>query len=236
MIPEILAAAGGLGAAAIPAAVLMRRMRAQLGAVRTECAVARYDATHDRLTGLRNRAGLEVALSERAASGRPWALIMVDLDEFKPVNDLYGHDAGDEVLVEASFQLAEVFGRPGDVVGRLGGDEFLVLTDVDELGGMTPWVRAMQACRAVRQPMVLESGQPVTVTASIGVVQALPDADLARVQRSADVAVYRAKAHGGDQAIEYGLPGVLAFVVPGRPQVRLREMAATQRRLSEVSR
>ena len=236
MIPEILAAAGGLSAAAFPAAVLMRRMRVQLCTVRTEYATAKYDATHDRLTGLRNRAGLEAALSERAESGRPWALIMVDLDGFKQVNDTYGHDAGDEVLIEASFQLAETFNQPGDVVGRLGGDEFLVLTDLDESGDMTPWGRAVQACRAVRQPMVLESGQPVTVTASIGVALALPGSDLARVQRSADVALYRAKAHGGDQPVKYDVSGKLAVVAPGRPALRLREMAATQRNLSEVAR
>jgi diguanylate cyclase (GGDEF)-like protein len=236
MIPEILAAAGGLGVAVVPAALVLRRMRAQLGAVRTECAVARYDATHDRLTGLRNRAGLEAALSERAASGRPWALIMVDLDGFKPVNDQFGHDAGDEVLIEASFQLAEAFSEPGDVVGRLGGDEFLVLIDVDNSGGMTPWARAVQACRAMREPMVLESGQPVTVTASLGVALALPGADLARVQRSADVALYRAKCYGGDQPVQYDVSGKLAVVEPGRPALRLREIAGIQRNLSEAAR
>jgi diguanylate cyclase (GGDEF)-like protein len=217
MIPEMLTAIGGLSAAALPAAMLLRRMRAQLVAVRTECAVAKYDATHDRLTGLLNRAGLEAALAARAGSGRPWALIMVDLDGFKQVNDTFGHDAGDEVLVEASFQLSQVFDRPGDVVGRLGGDEFLVLTDVGVPWGMTPWVRALQASMRMRKPVVLELGQPVTVTISAGVVRALPGAELARVQRSADVAVYRAKTHGGDRVVEYGLPGELATVVPGRP-------------------
>jgi GGDEF domain-containing protein len=94
----------------------------------------------------------------------------------------------------------------------------------------------VQACRAMREPMVLESGQPVTVTASLGVALALPGADLARVQRSADVALYRAKCYGGDQPVQYDVSGKLAVVEPGRPALRLREIAGIQRNLSEAAR
>ncbi|GIF08879.1 GGDEF domain-containing protein [Actinoplanes siamensis] len=226
MISEILAAAGGLGTAAVPAGLALRAMRIRLGRARSECAVARYDAAHDKLTGLLNRAGLDAAMAARADSGRPWSLIMFDLDGFKRVNDTLGHDAGDEVLVEASFQLFMAFDEAGDQVGRLGGDEFVVLTDDGPDRTPLTWMRALNALQAMRWPMRLEMGHEVTVTASVGVVSVLPGAELARVMRSADIATYRAKARGGNQVVEYGLPGELAMVLGSRPDSQLRDTTA----------
>jgi diguanylate cyclase (GGDEF)-like protein len=223
VISELLAAAGGLGAAAVPAGLALRWMRGRIEQVRIERDDARYDATHDRMTGLLNRAGVDAALQARADSGRPWAMAMVDLDAFKQVNDQYGHDAGDAVLIEASYRLWTEFDQPGDQVGRLGGDEFVVLADSPEQA-MTVWLRALRALIVLRStPVELESGQDVTVTASVGVVQVLAGAELARVKRSADIAAYRAKARGGNQVVEYGLPGELATVLTHRPARRLRD-------------
>ena len=227
MISEVLAAVGGLGAAALPATVLLRRMRAQLGPTRTECVVARYDATHDKLTGLLNRAGVDAAMAARADSGRAWSMFMFDLDGFKQVNDTFGHEAGDEVLIEASLRIFTVFSGRGDQVGRLGGDEFVVLTDDGPHGTILTWLRALNAVTALRSvPVELESGEGVTVTASVGMVSVLPGAELARVRRSADIAVYRAKARGGNAVVEYGLPGELATVASRRPDTRLRDRNA----------
>ncbi|RZU46537.1 diguanylate cyclase (GGDEF)-like protein [Krasilnikovia cinnamomea] len=238
IVAEILTAAAGAVAAAAPAALLLRRMHADLDAARTACAVARHDAAHDRLTGLVNRAGLETALNERADNGRPWSLIMVDLDDFKQVNDTFGHAAGDEVLVEAARRLSMAFAETGDVVGRFGGDEFLVVADSPEhqASSLVPWMRALHALKALRQPMELESGHRVTVTASVGLVQVLPDASLRRALRSADMAVYRGKVRGGNQLVEYGLPGELAALEPERPVARLREMTGAGRDLWAVRR
>lgn len=227
MIPEMLAAAGGLSAAAVPAGFVLHRMRGQLDQVRAERDMARYDATHDKLTGLLNRAGLGAAMTARADSGRPWSLVMFDLDGFKQVNDTFGHAAGDEVLIEASFRMFMAFSEPGEQVGRFGGDEFVVLTDGGPEQASTIWMRALHALIALRSsPVELESGKDVTVTASVGVVSVLPGAELARVKRSADVAVYRAKARGGNLVVEYGLPGELATVCSRRPGSRLRDRAA----------
>jgi diguanylate cyclase (GGDEF)-like protein len=225
MIAEVLAAAGGLGAAAVPAGFALHWMRGRMKQLLIERDVARYDATHDKLTGLLNRAGLEAAMTARADSGRAWSLFLFDLDDFKRVNDTFGHGAGDEVLIEASFQIFMTFSEPGDQVGRLGGDEFVVLTDGGPHRTLLTWLRGLNALNALRQPMELESGETVTVTASVGMVSVLPGAELARVLRSVDIATYRAKARGGDQVVEYGLPGQLATVVAGRPDQRLRDTA-----------
>jgi diguanylate cyclase (GGDEF)-like protein len=224
MIAEVLAAAGGLGTATV--AGYAHWMRGRMEQLRVERDIARYDATHDKLTGLLNRAGLEAAMTARADSGRAWSLFLVDLDDFKRINDTLGHAAGDEVLIEASFQLFMAFSEPGDQVGRLGGDEFAVLTDGEPHRTLLTWLRGLNALSAMREPIELESGHEVTVTASVGMVSVLPGAELARVMRSADIATYRAKAHGGDQVVEYGLPGELATVVSSRPNPRLRDTAA----------
>ena len=236
MIPEILAAAGGLGTAAVPAGLALHWMRGRIEQVRIERDVARYDATHDKLTGLLNRAGVDAAMTARADSGRAWSLIMFDLDGFKQVNDTLGHDAGDEVLIEASYRIFEAFAEQGDQVGRLGGDEFVVLTDYDPERTILTWLRALNALSSVRSPIELESGDDVTVPASVGVVWALAGAELARVMRSADIATYRAKARGGNAVVEYGLPGELAPVLAARPNPRLRDTTAGVWTLHEVTR
>ncbi|HEV3352941.1 MAG TPA: EAL domain-containing protein [Acidimicrobiales bacterium] len=158
-----------------------------------------HQAFHDTLTGLPNRAlfldRLGQALSRRGRIGSLTAVLFLDLDRFKWINDSLGHAAGDELLVQVAARLSSAI-RSGDSVARFGGDEFVVLCD--ELDG--DWEARVIAERigaALKDHFCVE-GRDITVTASIGFATtaaasgATPDALL----RDADAAMYRAKERG----------------------------------------
>lgn len=154
-----------------------------------------HQAVHDSLTGLPNRRllldRLQHALQRRRERGSV-AVIFLDLDRFKGVNDTLGHDAGDRLLVELAGRLRECV-RASDTVARLGGDEFAVLMeelDADRDAGRL----AERLCAVVREPVLLE-GREVFVTASVGI--ALAHGTGGDPLRDADTAMYRAKAAGG---------------------------------------
>ena len=154
-------------------------------------------AHRDALTGLLNRPGLAAgagAAFSRVHSDGLTAVLVMDLDDFKPVNDTFGHGAGDAVLVGVGERLTEIT-RPTDVVARLGGDEFVVL--LPELGD--PAVAETIASRIVdrlAEPMAI-NGQTVWIGVSIGVVvSGDPSAELEDLLRRADAALYEAKAAG----------------------------------------
>ena len=156
-----------------------------------------YQAYHDPLTGLANRARFreEVnrALARHVHSCDAVAVLFLDLDHFKTVNDSLGHAVGDQLLVEVARRLLHAT-RGCDTVARLGGDEFAVLVDrvradADVLTVVERILRAMQA------PIVLERAE-VLVGLSIGVARATPDDGAEELLRNADVAMYRAKQHG----------------------------------------
>jgi diguanylate cyclase (GGDEF)-like protein/PAS domain S-box-containing protein len=156
----------------------------------------RHLADHDPLTGLLNRRGFEAALAAHVARARRYgaagALLVVDLDGFKDVNDSHGHHAGDALLVACAEGLAERV-RETDVLARLGGDEFAVLLPV-ETGP-----RAVVVAEAL-VAVVRERGAAVGVTASIGV--ATLDGEVVSVDEllvRADRAMYEAKAAGRDR-------------------------------------
>jgi len=155
-----------------------------------------HEATHDPLTGLLNRGAflthLELALARRRRGDV--ALLFIDLDHFKPVNDTLGHDAGDKVLIETAARLtAEV--RGGDVVARLGGDEFVVLhQDVGGYAGLEAIVRRLLT--ALARPVEVR-GVSVTVGASVGIATQVPGETATGMIRRADEAVYEAKRAGG---------------------------------------
>jgi diguanylate cyclase (GGDEF)-like protein/PAS domain S-box-containing protein len=155
-------------------------------------------AYHDALTGLPNRAvfgeHLARTIESARASGEPVAVLCIDLDGFKAVNDLFGHPVGDALLVEAGQRLIGAAG-PESLVARLGGDEFAVV----QVGGKQPHCADQAAKRlvaALAQPFLLDQ-QTVRVSCSIGVALHPADADnAADLVKNADMALYRAKAEG----------------------------------------
>jgi diguanylate cyclase (GGDEF)-like protein/PAS domain S-box-containing protein len=155
----------------------------------------RHEAVHDPLTGLANRTlfrnQLEQALSRAERTGTRIALLFVDLDNFKALNDSYGHPFGDAALMELGRRLQSAV-RPSDTVARLGGDEFVVLCEQVDDDSVLALGRRLQA--AIQLPLVLESvGHEVSASIGIALGKADPDQLLA----NADRALYRAKAQGG---------------------------------------
>jgi diguanylate cyclase (GGDEF)-like protein/PAS domain S-box-containing protein len=161
-----------------------------------------YQAAHDPLTSLLNRRRLlellgEALLGARSPSSpRGVALLFLDLDDFKHVNDSLGHQAGDRLLVEVARRLQDAV-RDGDVVSRFGGDEFAVLCHGIEAGSAAGEM-ARRVLQAVTGPLHL-GGTTVSVSGSIGVVLGGPEhGGPEDVLRDADVAMYQAKAAGKD--------------------------------------
>ncbi len=155
-------------------------------------------ATHDTLTGLANRRmlteRLSHALTRAERTGEAVALLFIDLDGFKRVNDLHGHAAGDEVLKEVADRLRSV-ARATDFVARLGGDEFVLLLDVDVQPG-SPSSLAERVFDALSPPCCFNGGEAV-IGASIGVAMHPPLSNLAAdLIRRADAAMYEAKSAG----------------------------------------
>ena len=156
---------------------------------------SREAALHDALTGLPNRVLmlqlLEHAFRVARRSGKTSAVFFIDLNGFKEVNDTYGHQIGDELLVAVARRLTEQL-RPGDSLARLGGDEFLILCEDLENPAQAEPI-AVRLNSELTRPFVLSSAE-VNVTASIGVGFTSPDIDAPEeLLNSADLAMYRAK-------------------------------------------
>ncbi|MEU7826264.1 GGDEF domain-containing protein [Catellatospora sp. NPDC049133] len=162
-----------------------------------------HEATHDHLTGLPNRALLEDrAHRMQDDPGRPTrteAVLLLDLDEFKAVNDELGHHYGDQLLVEVANRLRACV-RPTDTVVRLGGDEFVVLlNDTTTAGSVTTAQRILGALAA---PVVL-AGRTLTPRASIGIAVG-PGDQFDALLRDADIAMYQAKNEGSGLSLHPG--------------------------------
>ena len=162
-------------------------------------------ANHDVLTGLPNRAlfqdRLLQALIEAEQNGTSVGLLLIDLDDFKDVNDTLGHDAGDALLKEMATRLSAAV-RACDTVARIGGDEFaVVLAEPLTLDRATSVAETLIA--KLRQPFAY-GGRTVISRASIGVA-AFPDHDAkpAELMKDADIALYRAKAQGRNRVVTY---------------------------------
>lgn len=153
---------------------------------------------HDALTGLPNRTRLQEFLDGKLKAlptvEQPLVMLSLDLDRFKPVNDLLGHAAGDLVLNQVSSRLADCV-RHGDLVARIGGDEFvLILTDVSSQEEVEALCRRL--IESIEQPLQINE-QEVFVSASIGIAMAPNDAcEATDLLRYADIALYEAKAGG----------------------------------------
>jgi len=163
-------------------------------------------AFHDTLTQLPNRAllsdRLARALAEHARSGQPLAVVYLDLDAFKPVNDTWGHEAGDRLLVAMAARLSQSL-RGIDTVARLGGDEFvLVLSGLESPAEAERLVARLIA--RIAEPIEVLPGVQVSLTASVGVRLVPPvEADADALLRQADQAMYAAKVAGRNRACVY---------------------------------
>jgi diguanylate cyclase (GGDEF)-like protein len=172
-----------------------------------------HSSDHDALTGLLNRRGMERILQRESARherfGQGYALLMLDIDHFKAVNDRHGHAAGDAVLAGVSKALL-LASREVDRIGRIGGEEFCVLLPSTDLDGAEQVARRMlDAVRALR---VAVDGAELAVTVSIGVgVAGGPEEALEAVRQRVDRALYAAKVLGRDR-IEVAAPLELAAV------------------------
>ncbi|MGH9093899.1 MAG: putative bifunctional diguanylate cyclase/phosphodiesterase, partial [Acidimicrobiales bacterium] len=158
----------------------------------------RHQALHDPLTGLPNRVlvndRIGQALRRTGRGGPMTAVVLIDLDDFKTVNDSLGHSAGDDLLMALAPRLQEVM-RPTDTVGRLGGDEFVVVCENLD----SPLEAAAIAKRIAgtwRDPVPV-ADQRIHISGSMGITLSTgPDTDVAEMLREADIAMYRAKRRG----------------------------------------
>jgi diguanylate cyclase (GGDEF)-like protein len=188
----------GLGAGIVEGFALVGRqylaikdVRRYAGRLQQREVYFRELAHTDPLTGLANRRGLLRTLREEAVGGPPCVLLGMDLDGFKNINDMRGHDVGDHVLIEVGRRLRANL-RPGDVAARLGGDEFAVLM----------WARAAEAERVAErllgvlcQPYEQPQGT-VYLSVSIGLAGCATASDVPSLLRNADLALRSAKQHG----------------------------------------
>jgi len=170
----------------------LERLRAQVAMLESERAALWWAIHHDDLTGLANRRLLNTVGPEMLRQAARYAVLVLDLDGFKPVNDRYGHAVGDAVLCTIARRLSNLV---QDLVVRLSGDEFAAVLTESSLGGAHPdWTTLVGAISdAVAEPMTID-GNRLTVTASIGVTTGRRGpATMTDLIRRADLAMYHAK-------------------------------------------
>jgi len=175
---------------------MRREIRSQLDVLHSKQHELVHLASHDALTGLPNRLlftqKLETAVSEAAASGEQLAVLFVDLDRFKQINDQYGHAVGDRVLASVARRIQLVL-SDGDMVARLGGDEFIVLLRGTRSTDAGPTI-AGDIIRALNDRLLID-GQSMLVGASIGISHYPADGtSAAALLLNADAAMYAAKS------------------------------------------
>jgi diguanylate cyclase (GGDEF)-like protein len=216
------------GVAVGAAGVALARQRREVARAHLLMAEAETRAHTDALTGLANRAGLYAAWPSSAPANTVLALL--DLDEFKPVNDRFGHHAGDVVLVTVASRLRGLL--PGALVARLGGDEFVAILP----GPMDrAEVEALRVAATLALSIPIAEGITVTVTASIGLAPA--DTDLRAVLATADAAMYRAKTtRTGVAVFDPRRDDRTSVTADPRPAARLRTLPRSEPELLEVVR
>ena len=167
-----------------------------------------HQVMHDGLTGLPNRALLVDRIDQglaRAADARPGAapvaVLLVDLDRFTVINDGLGHQAGDQLLVRVAVRLEQALAADGVVLGRFGGDQFVVVVD-RPVEAPDAEALAARVLGALRDPFTVDRGE-ATLTASIGIALAGPADDSDALLRNAAAAMYRAKDRGRDRAVVF---------------------------------
>lgn len=176
----------------LPKVIRQERARAEL----------HYRATHDALTGMLNRRGLEQVVEpiEQTPSGAVHAVVYLDIDRFKSVNDTHGHAVGDEVLSHVTADLVRQI-RPTDVLARLGGDEFLLLAmNVTDLAGAK--AAAQRILGQVNGAFRTKTGLDIPVSVSMGLSLWRAGDSFQDAMRVSDALMYRAKQQGGGLSVD----------------------------------
>jgi diguanylate cyclase (GGDEF)-like protein len=178
----------------------LTRLRAEVEWLRAERDALAWAVGHDDLTGLANRRLFSTLGPQILAREGSVALMIVDLNGFKPVNDTLGHDAGDEVLRVVARRMARWGG--GDLVARIGGDEFAgVLTCRDPSSPVDGWQTAAAVLSAAITEPIPVLDRRLRMTASIGIAPACGEASWVELLRRADLAMYQAKMGGHRYAL-----------------------------------
>jgi len=167
-------------------------LRSEISVYETRLQAAEQMAAQDSLTSLVNRRGLEDRIESRIQGRDTFSLVLLDLDNFKQINDKYGHDTGDDLLRQFAGELRSNV-RPADVVGRWGGDEFVIILDCDpdcargQIEGLRKWVFGDYRLKAGKSEV------RVAVTGSVGLAHWKPGQSLHDVIGNADAAMYKEK-------------------------------------------
>ncbi len=200
-------------------AVLAGRLAATVADLRDQEELLRHMAFHDSLTGVANRSlfanRAEHAMARQDREQGPMAMLYIDLDGFKPINDRLGRDTGDLLLIEVARRLRQCV-RAGDTLARLGGDEFAILADAVDADGAS--ALADRVIASLAEPFVVND-LVLGVSASIGIAGREPgEAGFSELLRRADVAMYTAKLQGKGHYVKFvaGYPGGLTDTRTGR--------------------
>jgi diguanylate cyclase (GGDEF)-like protein len=179
-------------------------MGERVHSLRADLVAMREKVSLDALTRVHNRGAFDDVLAKQVdfsfLSGQPMGLMMVDLDNFKVINDSYGHPGGDEVLQAVARTLIKLFPRRSDFIARYGGEEFaLILVDASPADLERLGERVLEAVRALEIEYLEHR---ITLTCSIGIATAVPQDSAESVLRRADQALYRAKQDGRDRLVQ----------------------------------
>ena len=177
------------------AAQLKRAMQLGISLLHQRIGKLNLDAQTDPLTGLHNRRGLTFALEMLGSEGRSFAVIALDIDHFKRINDTHGHDVGDTVIQQMAG-LMKTCSRDADILCRSGGEEFLMLLPNTTLDSALLVAERLRTCVELEQIPVVGH-----ITVSLGIaVWPMHASDIERVLKLADAALYRAKQHGRNRS------------------------------------
>lgn len=184
---------------ALETVIAEQKVRSELIRQRDDMAVIAYT---DSLTGLKNRsAGMEILEQSliRQNDGHGCVVSVIDFDHFKTINDTYGHDVGDKVLIAGSEAMSAAV-RSSDSVIRVGGEEFMVVLAYADHESA---VQVLERVRAVVEETVvtLDSGEVINPTVSVGASESHPDDDVSSIYRRADQALYKAKREGRNRVV-----------------------------------
>ncbi|WP_146758801.1 GGDEF domain-containing protein [Micromonospora noduli] len=193
--------------------------------LRTQLANATWSLLHDPLTGMLNRAGLQAAHATLAktAPAQPLIVALIDLDDFKRVNDTHGHGRGDDLLIQVAERITDIAAVHGGVAARLAGDEYTALLPAraDDLDRIADTIATI-----IAQPVALPAeGSPatVTITASMGLALVATSDPFTEVAlHRADIAMYHAKRNGRNRHAIYQ-PGMTMPPAQHRRGPRLRD-------------